>query len=350
MRKAGVKIRCSDVAAAASSARASARGLLRRKRYAHDGHAPRRPHPVHRRRGDRHRQARRAAGRCAARAAATASSGASTNSCCGFKRPPTPMHRLDQDTSGCLLFARNPKRARRVPAGVRGGHGREISISPCSAASSRRTRGVIDLPLGKMSSAEAGWRMVARLRQRGKPALTRWRRLGRARRPDAGRVQPADRPHPPDPRPRARGARRAGSSATASTAIPGGDDAAPRLAAGGAARTPSRRSTSPRRCPSFRRVGSTHRRCRLTIAARGRAEREVPRRDRPRRAERQQGRDRVPAALRRVQARPQPRRLRAAEDDRRKQADQRRRAAHHRAPLPHAGGQSRRMRARGWRK
>src|SRR5207248_5003917 len=28
---------------------------------------------------------------------------------CGFKRPPTPMHRLDTDTSGCLLFARTPK-------------------------------------------------------------------------------------------------------------------------------------------------------------------------------------------------------------------------------------------------
>src|SRR5215468_2287647 len=28
---------------------------------------------------------------------------------CGFRRPPTPMHRLDMDTSGCLLFARTPK-------------------------------------------------------------------------------------------------------------------------------------------------------------------------------------------------------------------------------------------------
>src|SRR3954452_2432979 len=28
---------------------------------------------------------------------------------CGFKRPPTPMHRLDTDTSGCLLFARTAK-------------------------------------------------------------------------------------------------------------------------------------------------------------------------------------------------------------------------------------------------
>src|SRR4051812_35190917 len=28
---------------------------------------------------------------------------------CGFNRPPTPMHRLDTDTSGCLLFARTVK-------------------------------------------------------------------------------------------------------------------------------------------------------------------------------------------------------------------------------------------------
>src|SRR5215210_5731603 len=27
----------------------------------------------------------------------------------GFKRLPTPMHRLDQDTSGCLLLARAPR-------------------------------------------------------------------------------------------------------------------------------------------------------------------------------------------------------------------------------------------------
>ena len=28
---------------------------------------------------------------------------------CGFQRPPTAMHRLDTDTSGCLLFARTAK-------------------------------------------------------------------------------------------------------------------------------------------------------------------------------------------------------------------------------------------------
>ena len=36
----------------------------------------------------------------------------------GFKRAPVPMHRLDRDTSGCLLLARNP-RARRFPTGIR---------------------------------------------------------------------------------------------------------------------------------------------------------------------------------------------------------------------------------------
>jgi tRNA pseudouridine32 synthase/23S rRNA pseudouridine746 synthase len=27
----------------------------------------------------------------------------------GFMRPPVPVHRIDTDTSGCLLLARNPK-------------------------------------------------------------------------------------------------------------------------------------------------------------------------------------------------------------------------------------------------
>ena len=37
---------------------------------------------------------------------------------CGFKRPPTAMHRLDTDTSGCLLFARSPDARAAVSTGV----------------------------------------------------------------------------------------------------------------------------------------------------------------------------------------------------------------------------------------
>src|SRR3954469_21663566 len=35
---------------------------------------------------------------------------------CGFKRPPTPMHRLDTDTSGRLPFARSPPARARFAA------------------------------------------------------------------------------------------------------------------------------------------------------------------------------------------------------------------------------------------
>ena len=32
----------------------------------------------------------------------------------GFQRPPSPVHRLDRHTSGCLLLAPNPKAHRRL--------------------------------------------------------------------------------------------------------------------------------------------------------------------------------------------------------------------------------------------
>ena len=57
----------------------------------------------------------------------------------GFKRPPVPMHRLDRDTSGCLLLARNP-RARAFPAGVRARRGRPKPIWRCSTACRGRRR------------------------------------------------------------------------------------------------------------------------------------------------------------------------------------------------------------------
>jgi tRNA pseudouridine32 synthase/23S rRNA pseudouridine746 synthase len=79
---------------------------------------------------------------------------------CGFRRDPTPMHRLDMDTSGCLLLARNPRaraqfqkvfEARRVEKYYLAVVGSEIG----------EEQGVIEIPLAKRSSAEAGWRMVA---------------------------------------------------------------------------------------------------------------------------------------------------------------------------------------------
>jgi tRNA pseudouridine32 synthase/23S rRNA pseudouridine746 synthase len=93
---------------------------------------------------------------------------------CGFRRPPTAMHRLDTDTSGCLLFARN---ARARASFQRAFETRAVEKYYIAVVGSIITEeaGVIDVPLAKRSSVEAGWRMVAD--ENGHEATTRWQRL-----------------------------------------------------------------------------------------------------------------------------------------------------------------------------
>jgi tRNA pseudouridine32 synthase/23S rRNA pseudouridine746 synthase len=93
---------------------------------------------------------------------------------CGFKRPPTAMHRLDTDTSGCLLFARTAK-ARSLFQQAFETRAVEKYYLAVVAMELTDEQGVIDMPLAKTSSAEAGWRMVAD--GKGAEAITRWRRL-----------------------------------------------------------------------------------------------------------------------------------------------------------------------------
>ena len=93
---------------------------------------------------------------------------------CGFKRPPTPMHRLDMDTSGCLLFARSPK-ARVVFQQAFESRTVQKYYLAVVAAETGEEGGTIDLPLVKHSTAEAGWKMISD--PHGSEALTRWRRL-----------------------------------------------------------------------------------------------------------------------------------------------------------------------------
>jgi tRNA pseudouridine32 synthase / 23S rRNA pseudouridine746 synthase len=92
----------------------------------------------------------------------------------GFKRPPTPMHRLDTDTSGCLLFARSP-RARALFQQAFEARRVEKYYIAVIGADVVAEQGTIDVPLGKKSSAEAGWRMVSD--PAGQEAKTHWRRL-----------------------------------------------------------------------------------------------------------------------------------------------------------------------------
>ena len=93
---------------------------------------------------------------------------------CGFRSDPTPMHRLDQDTSGCLLLARNA-RARASLQRTFEEHRVSKYYLAVVGTEIGEEGGTIDLPLAKISSAEAGWRMVADAK--GQQAITNWRRL-----------------------------------------------------------------------------------------------------------------------------------------------------------------------------
>ena len=93
---------------------------------------------------------------------------------CGFKRPPTPMHRLDADTSGCLLFARTPKARKLLQQAFETRAVEKYYIAVVGTEVAEES-GVIDIPLGKHSTAEAGWKMVSD--PHGSEAVTRWRRL-----------------------------------------------------------------------------------------------------------------------------------------------------------------------------
>jgi tRNA pseudouridine32 synthase/23S rRNA pseudouridine746 synthase len=92
----------------------------------------------------------------------------------GFKRPPTPMHRLDTDTSGCLLFARTPKSRALFQRAFETRVVEKFYLAVVAAEIAEEA-GIIDLPLAKRSSAEAGWKMISD--PHGAKAVTRWRRL-----------------------------------------------------------------------------------------------------------------------------------------------------------------------------
>src|SRR4051795_6706703 len=77
----------------------------------------------------------------------------------GFQRPPLPVHRLDRDTSGCLLLARNPKAHKRFQRAFEDRKGAKAYLAILDGVPADEA-GTVDLALDKVSSAEAGWRMV----------------------------------------------------------------------------------------------------------------------------------------------------------------------------------------------
>lgn len=110
----------------------------------------------------------------------------------GFHFAPVPVHRLDTDTSGCLLLARNAKALKRFARAFedRAVGKRYLGILAGLPAASE---GTIELSLSKISSESAGWKMIPA--RKGKPSVTHWRVVaehqGRALvefRPETGRT------------------------------------------------------------------------------------------------------------------------------------------------------------------
>ena len=92
----------------------------------------------------------------------------------GFARSPVPVHRIDTDTSGCLLLARNPKALKRFNAAFEARLVEKVYLGVV-AGPVEGEAGTIELSLSKISSAEKGWRMIPA--KKGKPAVTHWRKL-----------------------------------------------------------------------------------------------------------------------------------------------------------------------------
>ncbi|OYX15792.1 MAG: RNA pseudouridine synthase, partial [Sphingomonadales bacterium 32-67-7] len=92
----------------------------------------------------------------------------------GFHRPPAPAHRLDMDTSGCLLLARNPKALKRFSLAFEERRVEKTYLG-ILAGEVAEEEGTVELALSKISSAADGWRMIPA--RKGKPAVTHWRRI-----------------------------------------------------------------------------------------------------------------------------------------------------------------------------
>src|SRR5713101_2287719 len=94
----------------------------------------------------------------------------------GLPRPPVLAHRLDRDTSGCLVLGRHRKATASL--GLLFKHGR-ISKTYWAVVEGgpAEDEGTIDMPLGRLN-AERGW--WQKPDPKGQSAVTNWKVLGRS--------------------------------------------------------------------------------------------------------------------------------------------------------------------------
>ncbi len=94
----------------------------------------------------------------------------------GLPRPPALAHRLDRDTSGCLVLGRHRKALAKLGLLFKQG---KIAKTYWAVVEGRPAteEGLIDLPLGRLDADRGWWMKVDPL---GAPAATRWRLMGTA--------------------------------------------------------------------------------------------------------------------------------------------------------------------------
>src|SRR5215469_15743622 len=107
----------------------------------------------------------------------------------GLPRPPVLAHRLDKDTSGCLVLGRHRKATASL--GLLFKHG-EIDKTYWAVVEGGPStdEGIIELPLGR-KNAERGW--WQKPDPEGQIAITKWKVLGRGvvRSPLANSIAPS---------------------------------------------------------------------------------------------------------------------------------------------------------------
>jgi len=92
----------------------------------------------------------------------------------GLPYPPALAHRLDRDTSGCLVLGRHPKALRRLGALFSGGLVEKVYWAVVEGRPSE-AEGLIETGLKKLTRG-TGWRMV--VDPDGRHAVTEYRLLG----------------------------------------------------------------------------------------------------------------------------------------------------------------------------
>lgn len=91
----------------------------------------------------------------------------------GLPRPPALAHRLDRDTTGCLVLGRHPKALRKLHKLFLDGRIDKTYWAICRGVPEKLS-GTIDAPL-KKGTERAGWRMS--IAEDGQPAVTTYRTL-----------------------------------------------------------------------------------------------------------------------------------------------------------------------------